>query len=151
MEAEKAEWLKTKEQLQQQAQNALHLKESAERERERDDVMREREEGLHVSQSGRPNQPNQPRIESSSQVVGTAYDQARPPPAVDGSLNELPPNWEKHFSGKVGRHYYRYSDGTIEFSQWHFPTISEAADPSKAMERAKKNTSDEQRKRQRND
>ena len=71
---------------------------------------------------------------------------------VDEGHDSLPPNWQKHYSEREGRHYYQYSDGKrIQFSQWYYPTASEVANPAMAMEHAKQNTSEDKRKRQRND
>jgi hypothetical protein len=46
----------------------------------------------------------------------------------------LPPGWERGYSRSQSRTFYFYKQ--TKHTQWHFPTASEAKDPSKAKKRA---------------
>ena len=154
-DAKENEWEAERAKCERQLQNAQYLWKTAERERDaaRSECRELDEELCCLRSSTASAEPsNQPRINSRSQMIENSsvlHDQQSSD--VDGGYDLLPPNWEKLFSKKAGRPYYRYSDGTNEFSQWHFPTNSEVADPTTAMERVNKNTSEERRKRQRID
>lgn len=143
-------WVEEKSQLERQLKTVRSLQETAET--ERDEARREKQElddelRLLRSAAASAGPLNQPRTNGRSSSV---QDQASP--EVDEGHESLPPNWQKHYSEREGRHYYQYSDGKrIQFSQWYYPTASEVANPAMAMEHAKQNTSEDKRKRQRND
>ena len=140
--------------MQRQLQTVRSLQNTAER--ERDTAQRERRElddelCLLRSAAASAEPLNQARTNGSSQVVEKSSVQDQASSEVYEEHEFLPPNWQKHYSEGEGRHYYQYDGKRIKFSQWHYPTASEVADPAMAMERAKQNTSEDQRKRQRND
>lgn len=58
------------------------------------------------------------------------------------SEDPLPPGWSRGFS-KTQKKYYYYHKAT-ETTQWHFPTVSEAKDPTIAKRRAEQATIREQ-------
>lgn len=63
----------------------------------------------------------------------------------DNNDNPLPPGWSKIFSNSQKRHYFFHA--STKHTQWHFPTASEAADPTKAKKRAQMNKEKEDKKR----
>ena len=148
--AKERAWVEEKSQLERQLKTVRSLQDTAET--ERDEARREKLElddklRLLRSAAASAGPLNQPRTNGRSRFV---QDQASF--EVDKGHKSLPPNCQKHYSAGEGRHYYQYSDGKrIQFSQWYYPTASEVADPAMAMERAKQNTSEDTRKRQRND
>lgn len=61
----------------------------------------------------------------------------------------LPPGWSKGFSNSQNRHYFFHSE--TKHTQWHFPTASEARDPTKAKQRAEMNERGEDSKKRSRD
>jgi len=57
----------------------------------------------------------------------------------------LPPGWSKGFSKSQKRPFFFHKE--TKHTQWHFPTASEAADPTKARRRAEMNKERETKKR----
>jgi hypothetical protein len=53
------------------------------------------------------------------------------------SEDPLPPGWSREYSKSQKRNFYFHKE--TKHVQWHFPTATEAKDPSKAMERAEAN------------
>lgn len=62
----------------------------------------------------------------------------------DSSDAPMPPGWKRGFSNSQQRTYYFHGD--TKHTQWHFPTASEVADPTKAKKRADMNKAQEKRK-----
>ena len=59
---------------------------------------------------------------------------------------DLPKGWSRIFSNSQQRHYYFHKE--TKHTQWHFPTASEVADPTKAKKRADMNRAQEKRKQE---
>ena len=59
---------------------------------------------------------------------------SHPDPHAD---DPLPPGWSRQYSKSQKRNFYFHKE--TKHTQWHFPTASEAKDPSKAKERAEAN------------
>ena len=57
---------------------------------------------------------------------------------------QLPRGWSKVFSKSAGRYYYSHAE--TKHTQWHFPTVSEAHNPTLAKERAQWYEQEETRK-----
>ena len=62
----------------------------------------------------------------------------------DTSNTPLPSGWNRGFSNSQNRTYYFHA--ATKHTQWHFPTASEVADPTKAKKRADLNKMQEKRK-----
>ena len=63
---------------------------------------------------------------------------------TDTSDAPLPKGWIRGYSRSQQRYYY--SHVKTKHTQWHFPTASEAADPSKAKKRAEENAEKERQR-----
>lgn len=63
---------------------------------------------------------------------------------ADNNGGPLPPGWSKTFSNSQKRYYFSHAE--TKHTQWHFPTASEAADPTKAIKRAKMNQEKERKR-----
>jgi hypothetical protein len=62
----------------------------------------------------------------------------------DSHQNPLPVGWSRGYSNSQKRTYYFHAE--TKHTQWHFPTASEVADPTKAKKRAELNKAQEKRK-----
>jgi hypothetical protein len=62
----------------------------------------------------------------------------------DSDDTPLPAGWNRGYSNSQKRTYYFHAE--TKHTQWHFPTASEVADPSKAKKRSELNKAQEKRK-----
>jgi hypothetical protein len=63
---------------------------------------------------------------------------------ADSNEVPLPPGWKRGYSNSQKRTYYFHEE--TKHTQWHFPTASEVADPTKAKKRADMNKAEGKRK-----
>ena len=68
---------------------------------------------------------------------------------ADDAEPPLPKGWSKGFSKSQNRPFYFHA--ATKVNQWHFPTASEALDPTKAKERVEANIKLEETKRRRDE
>ena len=62
----------------------------------------------------------------------------------DNDSAPLPPGWQRIYSNSQKRNYFFHEK--TKHTQWHFPTASEAADPTKAKKRAEMNQQKEKKR-----
>ena len=63
---------------------------------------------------------------------------------ADNNDAPLPPGWSRIYSNSQKRNYFFHAE--TKHTQWHFPTASEAADPTKAKKRAEMNKEKEKKR-----